>query len=107
MTNFLLTTQAGSRNQGQKEMFITELEFLGSSLSFGAWAGGTRESSSRSSDGNSSPRDEGGSASQVPQATVELAGYRSPKRNDNFLLLVLVWEPATVQPASQQVTQAP
>ena len=34
-------------------------------------------SSSRSSDGNSSLFDEGGSASQVPQATVELAGYGS------------------------------
>ena len=34
-------------------------------------------SSSRSSDGNSSLLDEGGSASQVPQATVELAGYGS------------------------------
>ena len=31
--------------------------------------------SSRSSDGNSSLLDEGGSASQVPQATLELAGY--------------------------------
>ena len=31
--------------------------------------------SSRSSDGNSSLLDEGGSASQVPQASVELAGY--------------------------------
>ena len=34
-------------------------------------------SSSRSSDGNSSLLDEGGSASQVPQATVELAGNGS------------------------------
>ena len=34
-------------------------------------------SSSRSSDGNSSLLDEGGSASQVPQASVELAGYGS------------------------------
>ena len=32
-------------------------------------------SSSRSSDGNSSLLDEGGSASQVPQASVQLAGY--------------------------------
>ena len=32
-------------------------------------------SPSRSSDGNSSLLDEGGSASQVPQASVELAGY--------------------------------
>ena len=35
------------------------------------------DSSSRLSDGNSSLLDEGGSASQVPQATVELAGYGS------------------------------
>ena len=34
-------------------------------------------SSSRSSDGNSSLPDEGGSASQVPQASVQLAGYGS------------------------------
>ena len=34
-----------------------------------------RSSSSRSSDGNSSLPDEGGSALQVPQASVELAGY--------------------------------
>ena len=34
-------------------------------------------SSSRSSDGNSSLLDEGGSASQVPQATEKLAGYGS------------------------------
>ena len=34
-------------------------------------------SSSRLSDGNSSLPDEGGSASQVPQASVQLAGYRS------------------------------
>ena len=34
-------------------------------------------SSSRSSNGNSSLPDEGGSASQVPQASVQLAGYRS------------------------------
>ena len=34
-------------------------------------------SSSRSSDGNSSLLDEGGSASQVPQASVKLAGYGS------------------------------
>ena len=34
-------------------------------------------SSSRSSDGNSSLLDEGGSASQVPRATVQLAGYGS------------------------------
>ena len=33
--------------------------------------------SSRSSDGNSSLLDEGGSTSRVPQATVELAGYGS------------------------------
>ena len=33
-------------------------------------------SSSRSSDGNSSLPDEGGSALQVPQASVQLAGYR-------------------------------
>ena len=34
-------------------------------------------SSSHSSDGNSNLLDEGGSALQVPQATVELAGYGS------------------------------
>ena len=34
-------------------------------------------SSSRSSDGYSSLLDDGGSASQVPQATVELVGYGS------------------------------
>ena len=34
-------------------------------------------SSSRPSDGNSSLLDEGGSASQVPQASVQLAGYGS------------------------------
>ena len=34
-------------------------------------------SSSRSSDGHSSLPDEGGSASQVPQASVQLAGYGS------------------------------
>ena len=34
-------------------------------------------SSSRSSDGNSSLPDEGGSASQIPQASVQLAGYGS------------------------------
>ena len=34
-------------------------------------------SSSRSSDGNSSLPDEGGSALQVPQASVQLAGYGS------------------------------
>ena len=34
-------------------------------------------SSSRSSDGDSSLSDEGGSASQVPQAFVKLAGYGS------------------------------
>ena len=34
-------------------------------------------SSFRSSDGNSSLLHEGDSASQIPQATVELAGYRS------------------------------
>ena len=38
---------------------------------------GRLSSSSRSSDGNSSLLDEDGSASQVPQATVELAGYGS------------------------------
>ena len=36
-----------------------------------------KSSSSRSSDGNSSLLDEGGSESQVPQASVELAGYGS------------------------------
>ena len=36
-----------------------------------------RSSSSCSSDGNSSLFDEGGSASQVPQASIELAGYKS------------------------------
>ena len=36
-----------------------------------------QSSSSRSSDVNSSLLDEGGSASQVPQATIELVGYRS------------------------------
>ena len=35
------------------------------------------ETSSRSSDGNSSLLDEGGSASQVPQTSVQLAGYGS------------------------------
>ena len=35
---------------------------------------GDSSSSSRSSDGNSSLPDEGGSASQVPQASVQLAG---------------------------------
>ena len=35
----------------------------------------TSSSSFRWSDGNSSLLDEGGSASQVPQASVELAGY--------------------------------
>ena len=34
-------------------------------------------SSSRSSNGNSSLPDEGGSASQVPQASVQLVGYGS------------------------------
>ena len=34
-------------------------------------------SSSRTSDGNTSLLDEGGSALQVPQATVELVGYGS------------------------------
>ena len=34
-------------------------------------------SSSRSSDGNSSLLDEGGSALQVPQASIELVGYGS------------------------------
>ena len=34
-------------------------------------------SSSRSTDGNSSLLNEGGSASQVPQASVELAGHGS------------------------------
>ena len=34
-------------------------------------------SSSHASDGNSSLLDEGGSASQVPQASVQLAGYGS------------------------------
>ena len=34
-------------------------------------------SSSHSSDGNSSLLNEGGSASQVPQASIELAGYGS------------------------------
>ena len=34
-------------------------------------------SASRSSDGNSSLLDEGSSASQVPQASAELAGYGS------------------------------
>ena len=34
-------------------------------------------SSSRSSDGNSSLPNEGGSSSQVPQASVQLAGYGS------------------------------
>ena len=37
-------------------------------------------SSFRSSDGNSSLLDEGGSASQVPQASVQLAGYGSVVR---------------------------
>ena len=37
----------------------------------------TSSSSSRSSDGNSRLLDEGGSASQVPQASAELAGYGS------------------------------
>ena len=36
-----------------------------------------QRSSSRSSDGNSSLLDEGSSASQVPQASVQLAGYGS------------------------------
>ena len=36
-----------------------------------------KSSSSRSSDGNSSLLDEGVSASQVPQASVQLAGYGS------------------------------
>ena len=35
---------------------------------------GVESSSSRSSNGNSSLPDEGGSASQVPQASVQLAG---------------------------------
>ena len=34
-------------------------------------------SSSRSSDGNSSLLNEGGSVSQVPQASIELVGYGS------------------------------
>ena len=38
---------------------------------------GTSSSSSRSSDENSSLLDEGGSASLVPQASVQLAGYGS------------------------------
>ena len=38
---------------------------------------GEASSSSRLPDGNSSILDEGGSTSQVPQATVELAGYGS------------------------------
>ena len=37
--------------------------------------GVTDDTSSRSSDGNSSLLDEGDSASQVPQASVELVGY--------------------------------
>ena len=41
------------------------------------WAGILSSSSSRLSDGNSSLLNEGGSASQVPQASVEFAGYGS------------------------------
>ena len=40
-------------------------------------SGSSSSSSSRSSDGNSGLLDEGGSASQVPQATVKLSGYES------------------------------
>ena len=40
-------------------------------------SGSSSSSSSRSSDGNSGLLDEGGSASQVPQATVKLLGYES------------------------------
>ena len=43
----------------------------------GPVSGVISSSSSRSSDGNSSLLDEGGSASQVPQASVQLAGYGS------------------------------
>ena len=39
-------------------------------------------SSSRLSDGNSGLLDEGGSASQVPEATLELASYGSVVRPD-------------------------
>ena len=41
-------------------------------------------SSSRSSDGNFSLLDEGDSASQVPQASIELAGYRSVSWPDSL-----------------------
>ena len=50
----------------------------------------TSSSSSRSSDGNSSLLDEGGSASQVPQASVQLAGYGSVVWPDS-LSEWLVW----------------
>ena len=42
------------------------------------------ESSSRSSDGNSSLLSEGGSASQAPQVSVELAGYVSVVSPDSL-----------------------
>ena len=47
---------------------------------------GTQSSSasSRSSDGNSTLLDEGGSASQVPQATVDFAGYGSVVWSDSL-----------------------
>ena len=45
-------------------------------------------SSSRSSDGNSNLLDEGGSASQVPQASSELAGYGSVVWPDSFSVSV-------------------
>ena len=59
---------------------------------------GSSSSSSRSSDGNSSLPDEGGSASQVPQASVQLAGYgsgdstgRTPSRLDLKFSIHVTW----------------
>ena len=43
-----------------------------------------QSSSSHWSDGNSSLLDEGGSASHVPQVSVELAGYGSVVWPDSF-----------------------
>ena len=54
-------------------------------------------SSSRKSDGNSSLLNEGGSASQVPQASVELVGYGSVVWPDSVPFPVLIFKACQFQ----------
>ena len=56
------------------ELSVNSRSCLGLPVCASSLSGQSSSSSSRSSDGNSSLPDEGGSASQVPQASVQLAG---------------------------------